>query len=344
MAHRTRKPAIAALSVELTPGQREYLLIPDGEFHSSDGSGRPLEVSAWRNNAEIAARVVERAQSRQAKMVVDYEHQTLNSEKNGKPAPAAGWIDRASLRYEPGIGILGVIDWTPTAEAFIAGQEYKYLSPVFAYDTTTGEVLALRHIALTNDPGLDMPAVALRALTDFSTEPQEDHLMLDKLLAAIGLAANVGEAEALSAIASLKAKADSVAGKDAEIAVLSAKKPNPAEYVPVATMQEVQTENVSLKSKLNDIEVGTVVQAALKSGQLLPAQKEWAEDLGKSNLAALKSYVEKTPPNPALAGMQSEGKKVGEEGGNGLSAAELAVCKATGTDPADFLKTKSVAA
>jgi hypothetical protein len=42
-------------------------------------------------------------------------------------APASGWIDRASLRYEPGVGILGAIDWTPRAAQMIAGGEFADL-------------------------------------------------------------------------------------------------------------------------------------------------------------------------------------------------------------------------
>lgn len=334
MAHRTKKPAaVAALTVSVVAGQREYLLIPDGEFRSMDGSGRPEEVPFWRNDAEIAARVIARAQARTARMVVDYEHQTLKAEQLGEKAPASGWIDRASLRYEPGVGILGSIDWNPPAAKLIADGEYAYLSPVFLYSPVDGEVLLLRHVALTNEPGLDLPQVALRAAasSDFSTEEEPQMTLLQQLLASLGLAKETTEADLVTAVVALKAKADQVAGKDAEIAVLSAKKPNPAEYVPVTAMQEVQTENVSLKAKLNEIEVGTVVQAALKSGQLLPAQREWAEDLGKSNLVALKSYVDKTPVNPALAGLQTDGKELGEGAGNAvLSTAELKVASQLG--------------
>lgn len=342
MAHRTPKTAIAALTIEVKAGQREYLLIPDGDFRSADGSGRPEEVPFWRNSAEIAARVIARAQQRQAPIVVDFEHQTLNAEKNGQPAPAAGWIDRETLRYEPGVGIVGVIDWTPPAAEMIANDQYKFLSPVFPYSTQTGEVLLIQHVALTNNPGLDMPGVALRAHIDFLTE--EVPQMLEKLLAALGLSATASEAEALSALVSLKAQADTAAAKTSEIAALRSQAPDPAQFVAVATMQAVQSENVALKTQLNQIEVDKVVNAALSAGQLLPAQKEWAADLGKSNLAALKAYVEKTPANPALAAMQSEGKELGGEGVAALSAAQLAICKNMGHDPVEFAKSLTAAA
>lgn len=336
MAHPSKThTAVAVLAFEVKPGVREIMLLPAGEFRTADGSGRPEEVAAWRLTAEIAARVIARA-ARSSKMVVDYEHQTLNAAKNGLPAPASGWIDRATLSWREGDGLYAQVEWTEKAAQMIAAGEYRYLSPVFAYDKRTGEVLALRHVALVNDPGLDMQAVALSAYSDFSTE--EEPQMLEKLLAALGLSATAGEAEALSAIVSLKSQADSAAAKVAEIAALKSQAPDPAQYVAVATMHAIQAENTSLKAQLNDIEVSAVVTAALAAGQLLPAQKEWAEDLGKANLAALKSYVEKTPANPALAAMQTQGKAAVGEGIAALSAAELAICKNMGQDPVEFAK------
>lgn len=345
MAHRTRKPAaVAALTVSVVAGQREYLLIPDGDFRAADGSGRPEEVPAWRNSAEIAARVIARAQRRTARMVVDYEHQTLKAEELGEAAPASGWIDRASLRYEPGVGILGAIDWTPRAAQMIAGGEYAYLSPVFLYSPDDGEVLLLRHVALTNEPALDLPQVALRAElgTDFSTEEEPQMKLLELLLASLGLAKETSEADALTAVAALKAKADQVEGLNVKLAALSSQAPDPAKFVAVETMSALQAEVAALTSQINGDKVSKVVEAALTAGKLLPAQKDWALDLGKTNLAALTAYVEKTPAIAALGGMQSDQTKVGGNGADPLSEAELAVCKATGISAEDFLKAKSI--
>ena len=62
----------------------------------------------------------------------------------------------------------------------------------------------------------------------------------------------------------------------------------------------------------------------------MPAQKEWAVELGKSNLAALKGYVEKTPAIAALGSMQTDGKDLGDAKGNQTTSADLAVMKALG--------------
>lgn len=346
MAKHTTPPrtAVAALTVEVKAGQREYLLIPDGEFRASDGSGRPEGVDFWRLTPGGAILVLRRAQSRAAKMVVDYEHQTLNKTENGQPAPAAGRIDRASLRYEPGVGILGVIEWTPRAAEMIAAGEYAYLSPVFLWHPETGEVLALHSVALTNDPGLDLPPVAaLTALTDFSTREEEPQMtLLQKLLASLGLADTTAEADALTAVAALKAKADQVDGLQSQLAALSAAKPDPAKFVPLETMQALQGQVAALTAQVNGDKVTQVVEAALTAGKLLPAQKDWALDLGKKDLAALTSYLEKTPAIVALAGTQTQGKDPAGSGGGDakLTDAEVAVCKAMGLSHEDFLKHK----
>lgn len=344
MAHRTRKPAaVAALTVSVVAGQREYLLIPDGDFRAADGSGRPEEVPAWRNSAEIAARVIGRAQRRAARMVVDYEHQTLKAEESGEAAPASGWIERASLRYEPGVGILGAIDWTPRAAQMIAGGEYAYLSPVFLYSPADGEVLLLRHVALTNAPALDLPQVALRAglVTDFSTEEEPQMNLLQQLLASLGLAKDTSEADALAAVAALRAKADQVDGLTAKVAALSSQAPDPAKFVAVETMAALQAEVAALTSQINGDKVTQVVEAALTAGKLLPAQKDWALGLGKANLAALTEYVEKTPAIAALGGMQSEGKEVGKGAPAALTADETKVAAQLGLSAEQFAAGKA---
>lgn len=324
-------------------------MIPDGEFRAADGSGRPEEVTAWRNNAEIAARVIARARSRSARIVVDYEHQTLKAQERGDAAPASGWIDRASLRYEPGVGILGAIDWTPRAAQMIAGGEYSYLSPVFLYSRDNGEVLLLQHVGLTNYPALDLPQVALRStgeFNDFSTEDfskEEPHVneTLKKLLATLGLADAADEAEAMSAVAALVKKA-----KDAEdkVAALTAQKPDPAKFVAVETMQALQGQVAALTAQVNGEKVAQTVEAALTAGKLLPAQKDWALDLGKTNLAALTGYLEKTPAIAPLAGMQTGGAApAGASAAQAAcSAGEAAVFKQFGLSADDFNKAKGV--
>lgn len=308
MPQTNRKTALAALTFELTPGASAIQLLPDGAFRATDGSVRPAEVAAWRIDAEIAGRLLARMAAKPNQQLIDYEHQTLHKEQNGQPAPAAGWYSGADLEYRPGQGIFATApDWTDRAAALIAGREYKYISPIIAYDTTTGAVLDIRMVALTNDPGITgMAEVALTALNAFSTEeePQVNEL-LKTLLAALGLPETATKAEAEGAMAALTAKANEVTGLQQKVAALTAQKPDPAQFVPVTAMAALQEQVAALTATITGDKVGQAVDKAIADGKLLPAQKEWAQDLGKSNFAALTSYIEKTPVIAALGGTQT---------------------------------------
>ena len=75
-----------------------------------------------------------------------------------------------SLWYQTGMSGL-----TDRAAAMIEAGEYRYLSPVFRYDSETGEVLELLHVALTNTPALDgMDPVRLLAAASRLYPTRED--------------------------------------------------------------------------------------------------------------------------------------------------------------------------
>ncbi|SIQ96260.1 Mu-like prophage I protein [Aromatoleum tolulyticum] len=342
----------ASLTVLLPAAGAEIQLLPAGVFRSADGSGRPAGVAGWKLDALTAARVIQAAAARETPLVIDYEHQTLHAEKNGQPAPAAGWFHGSGLQWREGRGLYATdVEWTARARNMIGDREYRYLSPVIDWDDKTGDILALRMAALTNNPGLDgMTAVALSALFHHPSEEENSvNEMLKKLLAALGLPEDASEETAVSAVAELKSKADKageaqtakaeLAALKASVATAAGATPDPAKYVPVETMQELQTQVAALTARMTEGEVADVVEGALAAGKLLPAQKEWAESLGKSNLAALKGYIATAPQVAALKGMQSQGK---QHGGNADQStdADLAVMKALGLSAEEFAKGK----
>ncbi|CAJ0858400.1 phage protease [Ralstonia mannitolilytica] len=227
-----------------------------------------------------------------------------------------------------------------------------YLSPVFAYDKTTGAVLKMLHAALTNFPALDdLPEVALRAAAHFQLDQFLENDMpewLKKLLISLGIDPDNQEA-ATVALKALKAAADSVASKDAEIVALRAKadaasaatgNPDPAKYVPIEAMTALQTEVAALTAKVTGREVDDVIDAAKKAGKLLEPQVQWARELGNKDIAALRAYVASAPAVAALSQMQTGGKAPnGAANEDGLSEADLAVCKTMGYSPEQFKKT-----
>lgn len=337
--HRASAPFLAALSVSLAAGKAptEIRLLPWGRFRAGDGSGRPAGVPAgWLLDDSIAGALVGAARARASDYAIDYEHQTLHAEKNGQPAPAAGWFKELEARPDDGLYAVGV-RWTERAAAMIAAGEYRYLSPVFAYDAA-GRVRALGPAALTNNPGLD-------GLTDLSRAalsayfPEE--LPMKELLKALGLAETATEAEALAALASAKS------AHQGELAALkaAAHAPDPAKYVEVATLTAVQgelsaarTELATIKAAQHAAEVDGVVAEALAAGKLTPATEGWAKSLGKSDLVALKAFIEAAPVVIKPGDTQTGGKKPDGKAGEGtqLTAEQVALCARLGISHEDF--------
>lgn len=344
MATRTPNSSIAALTLDVKAGT-EIQLLPAGEFRARDG--RPHGVKAWRCNVAIAQALIERAAARQTPFVIDYEHQTLLSEKNGQPAPAAGWFK--TLEWREGQGLFATdVEWTDKARAMIDSGEYRYISPVFSFNPNTGDALQILHAALTNVPALDgMAEVAAAAARFFEPDQPTEEIrmneLLKKLLAALGLQETATETEALSVVTALKSKADQVAGLEGQVAALKTAAPDPEKYVSVDTMKELQSNVAALTAKLNGQELDGVVADALKAGKLLPAQEAWARELGGKDLASLKTYLE-TAPAVVPTKSQTEGKVPGGDGGETkLTAEEEAVCKQLGLTAEAYLKTKASA-
>ena len=219
--------------------------------------------------------------------------------------------------------------------------------------------------ALTNNPAIHgMQAVDLTAAATARfnpTHPQEtDVTLLQKLLAALGLPADTTEEAALAACAARRAQADAAltglklqadANADAIVAACNATAaviatpatPDPAKFVPIEALQEMQAGMATLSAKVQAREVDDLVAPALADGRLLPAQEVWARELGKANIAALKQYLDSAQPIAALAGTQTAGQAPAGLDQHGLSADERAVAAACGLTPEQYASGRAAA-
>ncbi|MER2539358.1 MAG: phage protease [Azonexus sp.] len=335
MQSQNRTPlAVAALSFELNlnGGQppKEFRLFPAGRFRAADGSGRPaLPVAGWLMNAASAQRLIAAAQARQNDYVLDYEHATLTAAKAGQKSLAAGWFKALEWREGDGLYVIAPRFTAPAAQ-HIAALEYRYMSPVFAWDRQTGEVLAFYHAALTNDPGLDglTDFSALSAHPDFSHPLQKEPVM-KMLLAALGLSETATEAEALAALGA----------KTAPITALQAQKPDPAKYIDIESFSSVQAELAALKATQRTAEVAALMAEGQADGRILPQIETWARELGEKDIASLKAFLAGAPRVAALQGTQTGGQVQGTTAAIGLTESQLAICRATGVDPVQFAAT-----
>ncbi|WP_420555187.1 phage protease [Neptuniibacter marinus] len=328
-------------------------LLPAGHFSAVDG--RPFDVPGgqWVINADIASRLIQYAKNSANDLVIDYEHQTLNKDHNGQPAPASGWIK--DMEWREGSGLWIKPQWTSRAKEFIKGEEYRFLSAVFPYDQHTGEPLYIHSAALTNRAGVDglqdLEALSANILNQHPQETPPMNKAMLKLLAKLGIELNEGEqmteaqeAAALSAVDTALAKADEADGLKTQVAALSAQdnKPDPAKYVPIAAVQQLQHQVAVLSARTNANELEQTISTALEDGRLLPAMEQWAHDLGKRDMAALTAYLDNAVPLAALSTQQTNGKDKPDTdkktGVAALSAQELTVCANMGISAEDYLK------
>ncbi|MGK4362853.1 phage protease [Ectopseudomonas chengduensis] len=332
---------------------------PAGHFLPADG--REIKVPSWHINQAVATKVIERFHARKNKRVVDYEHQTLLKEENGQPAPAAGWYQ--ALEWREGEGLFAQVQLTARAAQYIAEGEYQYFSPVFLYHPTTGDVLDVQMGALTNAPAIDgMQELSLRAAASFGCfddSPEENPVnqLLQALIAALGLAENTTEEQAVAALSAHTTNLRKLLGLDegavfgealvAACTGLKAKAAtsvDPSQFVPLSVVEGLKADMAALTARLgerDEKDLDSQIQGALEDGRLHKTMEEWARDLGKSNRAALTAYLDKAQPIAAIAGSQTGGKPPVADEKTGLTQDELAVCSAMGLTTEQFKAAKA---
>ena len=341
------KLTVAACSFEIDKAKYGRIqLLPYGKFRAIDG--RPTDVEAWYVTDTNGADVVALANSQKNPLPIDYEHQILHSQQNGKEAPSAGWMEY--LYFNPQ-GIFADVRWTDKAAEYIKNGEYRYISAVFAYDTN-GYVRKIFHAALTNNPALDgmdevMVAASVQLLNQQKEKPAMDKKLQAALCALLALKADASEAEITEKVTALSAaKGDSpvalldvyakLAEKEQSVAALTAQagKPDPAKFVPVEQVAALQADFNALKNSVETDKKEALIQAALSQGKLSPALKDWAQSL---SVEALRAYLEKAPAMAALSG-EPQAKTDPDQNVVALSAAEQAAARALGMTEAEYIK------
>lgn len=346
------RQAVAActLALQVTAEGGLTRLIPTGKFDAPRGA--MSGSGPWVLDEKLAKSIIQRAAARSTDIVVDYEHQTLESARNGLPAPASGWIERSSLAWRED-GLYGRIKWTVAAAAAIERDEYRYLSPVFPYDAATGEVLDLLHVALTNNPAIDTAISALAAARmgsgAYPTTQEDDTVDREELIKLLGLAEDATDEQIAEAIkklqADLAAKDEQIAVKDQEVAAAkSSGAPDMSLYVPRAVYDEAKKQVAALSANGSAAELDKLIEEGLKDGRIPgKATADWLKGQG---LAACKAHLEGAPSIAALTTTQtrSQPPKDQERDKQKLSETELAVCRASGLTPEEYRKANPVEA
>ncbi|HCL3563975.1 TPA: hypothetical protein N2A71_006316, partial [Pseudomonas aeruginosa] len=172
--------------------------------------------------------------------------------------------------------------------------------------------------------------------------------LLKAVLAALGLAENTTEEQAIAALsahttdlASMRKQLglDDTAACSAMLAACTGLKAkaatavDPAKHVPVTVVDELKSEIAALTIRLgqrDEKELDAEIATALEDGRLHKSMEKWARELGKENRASLTAYLSAAQPIAALSGSQTRGQPPVPDEKTGLTADELAVCTAMG--------------
>ncbi|AUZ80896.1 MULTISPECIES: phage protease [Aeromonas] len=357
---------LAVLDAQLTQQDDGwYQLLPVGPFKARDG--RPFDVPGghWQLDKTIATTLINRAKALGQDILIDYDHQTLNVEKTGKEAPAAGWYNGDEIEWREGQGLFIKPRWTERAAALVAAKEYRFLSAVFPYDAQ-GRPLELRMTAITNDPGV----VGMQALAALSaqliqpgqpatlTKENSMNELLKKLLAKLGIELTGDPTDeqlqkALTELDSLQASAKKApeleAALSAEKASLAALKAQPggqvdlAQYVPVATYNALVAQVAALTAQVDTTDAATLIKEARTAGKVVAAEEEYLTAFAaQKGVAALKALLDPRPAIAALTASQTAAVTLPEKKGEAvLSAEDKYAADQLGISHEDFAKAKA---
>ncbi|MGE6316475.1 phage protease [Shewanella baltica] len=349
-------------------GEDGYIqALPDGHFAAVDGRPDDVAGGKWLMDSVAFAALRANTPHKAGDLVIDYEHQTLNKEKNGQPAPAAGWFNIDDVQYRQGQGLFIKPRFTDNAIAYLTAKEYKYFSLVFGYDTSTGRPQFIHSAALTNRPGVDgmLPLASLAALAALntslnpyepiqSTDTEELHVnpLLRKILAALGVeipddvTALTAEQEvaALSALNTLTTAANSVDGLKQQLTALSATSPSVdlSQYVPAATVAALRAQLVALTAENGVLTVEQTVKAAIDEGKAFECERDYLTKLGQQSMVALTANLGERVAIAALTAKQTttvpDPIKDKETKLAALTADQIKMADSWGMSHADFAK------
>jgi phage I-like protein len=313
----------------------------------------PLGVTDTRDGRRFdlkdAAAVAAASLSGGDSLLIDYDHATdLNAP--GTPNPAAGWITELSVRAD---GLYGKVDWSDAGAVAVASKAYRFVSPVFMHDSEDGTVHRIVRVSLTNIPALPLKALAhahsqksgerdmdflaqLRAALGVKADADEKTVLaqcaaLVKTQSDIKAAVGEDEADLVKAVASLKTKAASATGAAAAV--------DESKFVAVEKFDELQKSLASLQKERATEKAVASVDTAIASGQITPAQKDWALSYCTRDPQGFADFVKAQPVVVAPGAGRTAALPAADDAT--LDADEKAICSQLGISEAAYLKQRT---
>jgi phage I-like protein len=259
---------------------------------------------------------------------IDWEHATQHRATKGEDAPAAGWIKQLEIRDG---GLWGLVAWTPRGATQVVNREYRFLSPVFDYESDSTRIVRLVSAGLTNKPNFLLTALNQETLENSPVK------LSPALLAALGLPETATEEQAIAATTQLKTTAQA----------MNVERPNLEQFVPRADYNALESRAINAEQALatqkkadHEKAVDALITAATQAGKITPATVEYhrAACQDETGLARFKTFVEAAPVVAAASNL-SERKP--DNTATALNAEEQKVASLLGMSEAEFIKGKA---
>ncbi|SFH12779.1 phage protease [Pseudomonas sp. NFACC45] len=259
---------------------------------------------------------------------IDWEHATQHRATKGEDAPAAGWIKELEIRNG---GLWGLVAWTPRGATQVINREYRFLSPVFDYESDSTRIVRLVSAGLTNKPNFLLTALNQETLENSPVK------LSPALLATLGLPETATEEQAIAATTQLKTTAQA----------MNAERPNLEQFVPRADYNALEARATNAEQALatqkkvdHEKAVDALITAAAQAGKITPATVEYhrAACQDETGLARFKAFVEAAP---VVAADTNLGERKPDNTGTALNAEEQKVASLLGMSEAEFIKGKA---
>jgi len=290
---------------------------------------------AWLFDAAGQTAVQNNFRAGAVELPIDWEHSTQHLAPKGEPAPAAAWIEAVEIRE--GGALWGRVNWTERGAEQVTSRAYRYLSPVFDYETDTNRIVQLVSAGLVNKPNL-----FLTALNQEETPMPRSALLTAAIVAALGLKEDATDDAVATALNALKKDKD-----DTATALNTQQTPSLDRFVPRGDYDSAVTRATNAENALktrdkadHDGAVDTAIKGALAAGKITPATENYhrAACSDAAGLERFKAFVGTAPAVGGETGLDGKPLPAGAAA-TALNAEQREACRLLGMPEADYLKT-----
>ena len=279
--------SLRSAELDLEKGLTRILIAPWGEVESTRGN--------FVVDQEAMDATIEQFREHGTDIPIDFEHQTLGGPYTSPDglAPAAGWIK--DLVGVDTVGLLAEVEWTQLGLEHLHKRQYRYLSPVALIRKSDRRLVGLHSAALTNKPAIvGMEALVNRAGPRGAADKDSSGQIVATAQAEARGASkerSVAQAEACNPLDNAMEDQSMLETLEKLRKQLNLDQDDGARQVLVAAAQRI----AELEQRQEHKEAEERVSAAMATGKLTEAQRDWALQLALKDAASFDEWASSAP-------------------------------------------------